>query len=236
MKDGHGDSFYYQLVANVRRYKGVRPPVVPVTKPIAIDGQFGDWQGVLPEYRDFRGDTLHRDHQGWNKSLRYTDTTGRNDIVHAQVAPGQALVAFRVTCAADLTPATDPRWMQLFIDADQDARTGGQGFEVMVNRTPPTADGLAVHRFQAGAWTEVARVRHAVRGPDLELSLPRALFGTAPQLRFDFKWADNRQKDDDLLEFALHGDSAPDRRFLYRYDQTLTAERIRAWAAAQTRR
>ena len=128
--------------------------------------------------------------------------------------------------------------MQLFIDLDQNARTGCNGFELMVNRTPPNAAGLAVHQFRNSTWSEIGRIHYAVKGPDLEFALPRALFGPAAQLRFDFKWADNLQKDDDLLEFSLHGDSAPDRRFLYRYDQTVTAERIRAWseAAAAARR
>ena len=40
MKGGHGDNYYYQLVTNIRRYKGARPvPVVP-SRPIAIDGRF----------------------------------------------------------------------------------------------------------------------------------------------------------------------------------------------------
>jgi hypothetical protein len=33
----------------------------------------------------------------------------------------------------------------------------------------------------------------------------------------DFHWTDNAQPLGDLTEFALHGDSAPDRRFNYRY-------------------
>ena len=142
------------------------------------------------------------------------------------------MVAFHVACAANLTPATDPAWMQLFIDLDQNAKTGCNGFELMVNRTPANAAGLAVHQFVGGAWKEVARAKYAVKGSQLELAVPRFLFGAAPQLQFDFKWADNLQKPDDLLEFALHGDSAPDRRFCYRYDQMITPERIRAWTYA----
>jgi len=236
MKDGHGDDYYFQLVANVRRYKGVRPPVVPDAKPITIDGSFTDWQGVLPEYRDFVGDTLHRNHHGWNKSLIYTDTTGRNDIVRAQVSPGATTVAFRVTCAADLTPATDPHWMQLFLDVDQNHQTGWNGYDVMVNRTAPTAKGLAIHRFKDGKWIEVGRARYVVKGPDMELALSRALFGSASQIRVDFKWADNLQKDDDITELSLHGDSAPDRLFNYRYDQTITAATIKTWTVEAAKR
>jgi len=227
MKDGHGDNYYYQLVANIRSYKGVRPPVVPVAKNITINGDFADWQGVLPEYRDFQGDTLHRDHPGWNSTLRYTDKTGRNDIVRAQVSPGPDAVSFHVTCAADLTPATDSRWMRLYIDVDQNFKTGWNGYDMVVNGTSPNAAGLSVHHFKNGKWMEVARVPYAVTGKELEMALPRSLFGNPPQLRFDFKWADNQQRDDDVLEFALHGDSAPDRRFNYRYDSSITAESIR---------
>lgn len=38
--------------------------------------------------------------------------------------------------------------------------------------------------------------------------------------------------DGDVVEFALHGDSAPDRRFNYRYGGNVTEERIRQWTEA----
>jgi hypothetical protein len=40
-------------------------------------------------------------------------------------------------------------------------------------------------------------------------------------LMFDFHWADNIQKNNDIIEFAVSGDSAPDRRFNYRYDTSV---------------
>jgi hypothetical protein len=35
---------------------------------------------------------------------------------------------------------------------------------------------------------------------------------------FDFHWADNLQHLGDISEFGLNGDSAPNRRFNYRYE------------------
>jgi hypothetical protein len=70
----------------------------------------------------------------------------------------------------------------------------------------------------------------------MELALPRALFGSSSQIRVDFKWADNLQKDDDITEFSLHGDSAPDRLFNYRYDQTITATTIKTWTVEAAKR
>jgi len=57
MKDGHADCYYYQLVAWVRRFKGVhgRPlPAGPST--VRINGAFADWDIVSPEFRDTVGD------------------------------------------------------------------------------------------------------------------------------------------------------------------------------------
>ncbi|MDP4995854.1 MAG: hypothetical protein NWQ16_06495 [Akkermansiaceae bacterium] len=236
MMGGHSDNYYYQLVSNVRRYKGVRPPVVPVIRPIAIDGSFDDWNDVMPEYRDFRGDTIHRDHLGWNKNLRYTNTTGRNDIVSAQVSADKDHVYFRVTCAEEISPSDGKAWMRLYIDVDQNFQTGWSGYDLIVNRSNPDSSGLSVHSIQNGATAELARISYAVIGQQLELALPRSLFGDAPELRFDFKWGDNQQSDDDVVDFALNGDAAPDRRFNYRYDQTVTEEKIRSWAEAAVTR
>ncbi len=232
MKNGHGDDYYYQLVANIRRYKGVRPPTVPVIKQITIGGSFDDWNGVLPEYRDFVGDTIHRDHIGWNNTLRYTDTSGRNDIIRAHVSTTKDSVFFHVQCAADISPATDAYWMRLYIDVDQNTKTGWNGYDLMVNRNSPTAAGLSLHLIKDGKSIELPAIPYFVKGKELELSLPRSLFGTEPLLSFDFKWADNTLIDGDMGAFAIHGDSAPDRRFNYRYDQKVTSELINTWTTA----
>ena len=56
MVGGHGDNYYYQMVANIRRFKGARPIPAVVAGPIAVDGRFDDWAGVGPEFRDTVGD------------------------------------------------------------------------------------------------------------------------------------------------------------------------------------
>ena len=57
----------------------------------------------------------------------------------------------------------------------------------------------------------------------MEIKVPRSAIGQAAgtSVTFDFHWADNVQHDDDIIEFAVSGDSAPDRRFNYRYDNGL---------------
>ena len=95
MKGGHTDNYYYQMVDNVRRYKGVRPPESPgAAKTIAIDGNFSDWDEVSPAYRDYPGDTMQRNSIGWDGLINYVNTTGRNDFVTLKVARDSEFVYF----------------------------------------------------------------------------------------------------------------------------------------------
>lgn len=65
MKGGHGDNYYYQLIAAVRRYKGVAEPVAAgPERTIDLNGGFDQWKQVESSYFDHVGDTYHRDSPG----------------------------------------------------------------------------------------------------------------------------------------------------------------------------
>jgi hypothetical protein len=49
--------------------------------------------------------------------------------------------------------------------------------------------------------------------------IPKDILGIKGKAAFDFHWADNIQKLGDISEFSLHGDSAPDRRSNYRFNE-----------------
>ena len=72
MKGGFGDNYYYQAVANIRRFKGV--PEIPVAEThspggqkrvIDIEGSFDQWKEVTPEYQGHVGNTIPRDFEGF---------------------------------------------------------------------------------------------------------------------------------------------------------------------------
>jgi hypothetical protein len=125
MKGGYTDNYYMQMAQNIRRYKGVRPiPENTGLRKVKVDGSFSDWKGVKVVYRDTRGDVTFRDAKGY-AGLHYTDSTGRNDIQDSKVAvtpDGQ--VCFYAKTGSAITPCTDPNWMLLLVDTDQDASTG----------------------------------------------------------------------------------------------------------------
>jgi hypothetical protein len=220
MKGGHSDNYYYQLVANVRKFKGARAPR-PASRPrtVAIDGRFSAWDEIEPEYRDTAGDTTHRDWPGWGE-LHYTNTTGRNDIVASKVTYDRENVYFYAETKADLTAHTDPSWMLLFIDADLDSESGWQGYDYLVNSPVSSHTTTSLKRNSGGwHWTEVADLSYRVRGNQVEIEIPRALIGQdGGEVVFDFHWADNIEKTGDIAEFFNSGDSAPNRRFNYRFE------------------
>ncbi|MDR3622103.1 MAG: hypothetical protein P4L85_22325 [Paludisphaera borealis] len=219
MKGGHGDAYYYQLVANVRRYKGARPVPVVQSAPIQIDGRFDDWKPVAPEFRDTIGDPVQRDFAGWGTTLHYTNTTGRNDIVAAKASLDAERVSFQVQTRADLKTSPDGTGLLLFLDVDGDPKTGWLGYDFVVGRKPANAGRAVLERNVRGAyeWGSPVEVAAATVGNRRELAIPLSALGmkTAPR-SLDFKWADGIAQTGDWSDFTLNGDVAPNDRFNYR--------------------
>jgi hypothetical protein len=221
MKGGHGDNYYYQLVTNVRRYKGAPPlPRASSARSIDIDGPFDQWKEVAPEFTDVAGDTVARDHDGAG-GLHYVDRSGRNDLVAFKVARDDKSLYFHARSREALSPRAGPSWMWLLLDTDRDPRTGWEGYDFIINRTIE-ADGTPWLEKNDGGWRwkKVARLPMRIAGNELHLAIPRAAIGVAQGthgVSIDFKWADNLQRPGDLMDFYLSGDVAPEGRFLYRY-------------------
>lgn len=220
MKGGHGDNYYYQLVANIRKFKGMVPPAsVSAPAPITIDGKFDEWKNVRPEFNAYKGNTLHRDHPGW-KTKHYTNTTGRNDFTQAKAVRDDKFVYFAIETADPITSSTDPAWMRLFIDADRNKETGWEGYDYIINRLSPNGTHAVMEKSESGwNWKKVDDVPYAVSGNRLELAVPHKLFPENGPLNFEFKWSDNMQNDGDIMEFYLNGDTAPPGRFNYHYKE-----------------
>jgi hypothetical protein len=221
MKGGHGDNYYWQLIANVRRYKGVPAlPKASAPKTISIQGDFKQWQDVLPEFAAASGNAAPRAFAGTG-GMAYTNNTGRNDFTLLKVGRDAKQLYFYARTAQVITSSNDPHWMWLFIDADQNAATGWCGYDFMVNRTAD-ADGKFWLEKNLGGWQwqKVTPVEFRVQGNELQLAIPRAALGLAAggsRVNFDFKWADNLQSPGDVMDFYVSGDVAPEGRFNYRY-------------------
>ena len=220
MKDGHTDNFYYQLAANIRRYKGMHEEdPVSVPKTIDVKGNFEQWQPVTPEYEDHSFDTVARHSPGNYQAGPYDDNSGRNDFVSLKVARDERNVYFYAKTREPITSFHDRNWMLLFLDTDENKATGWQGYDLVVNAKVINRNTTTVSKLtEDGHTTAPVRIAMRIEGNELMVAVPRDLLQPrGDKLAFQFHWADNIARIGDVTEFFLHGDSAPDRRANYRY-------------------
>ena len=213
-----GDVYYLQLVDRIRKFKGMTP-AEPATEAKTISlGRFSDWDDVGPYFASYKGNTMHRDHEG-RYDQYYVNTSGRNDIVGAKVARDSRYIWFYVETAEDLTPKSDPHWMQLFIDVDRDKATGWNGYDFVVNHVSPKGKAVLERSVQNNwIWETAGKCKYRVKGNKLAIRIPREMLGIADgPLDIEFKWNDNMQEEGNIMDFYVNGDTAPGSRFNYVY-------------------
>jgi hypothetical protein len=225
MVGGYGDNYYYQMINNIRRFKGMpEPQIASNVKTIAIDGYFEDWVDVYPDYIASKGNIGAREGYGYidpesptEAYIQYVNQTGRNDLIRAKAARDENFVYFFIETDDDITCYTDEKWMRLFIDVDRCKSTGWEGYDIALNIESPEKNYSKLAQYTNG-WNWVTMndsISYEISGEMMEIALPRRYF--KEPLDFEFKWSDNMQVDGDIYDFLLHGDVAPSGRFNYRF-------------------
>nr|MBA4167551.1 hypothetical protein [Chitinophagaceae bacterium] len=219
MAGGHTDNYYYQLVANIRQYKGMEAPdTSSSSKAIDINGSFGQWTSITRTYYDHTGDTVHRNSPGEGNSGPYINNTGRNDIIESKVSSDTVNYYFYVKCSNAISQYTGANWMLLYIDADRNKKTGWEGYDYVVNST--VADGaITTIKPLQNKNGKAAKIKYKLTGNELMIAVPRASLKGIANNQFEFHWADNIQKTGDIKEFFINGDNAPERRFNYLFTE-----------------
>ena len=224
------DHYYYQLVNFVRRYKGARPiPTPSKAQTIDLNAGYDQWKTVEPYFGAYIGNTEHRNAPGYG-DLVYTETSGRNDIIGAQVARDGEYIYFLVECAEDITPYTDALWMNLYIDCDQ-SKQGWNTFDYVVSKGGATENTMTLEKFTGDNSFETEHVGEAeykVDGRYLTVKIEKAALElSGNDFTVNFTWTDNVHDEDDALQFSgdildfyISGDVAPGGRFKYSYVST----------------
>ncbi|WP_200979909.1 hypothetical protein [Echinicola sp. 20G] len=218
MKGGYSDNYYYQLVANIRKFKGMEKPQPYNAGKVKVDGHFDDWEEVFPVFYDPEGDVVHRDFSGYDPTMKYTNYSGRNDIIESKVSDDKETVYFFVKTANSLSRPSDENWMLLFIDVDQDKSTGWEGYDFLINHGKVEGTHSTLKKWNGNTWEFMEHLPIGTNSNRLELAVSRKALGiSGKKLAFHFHWLDNPQHLNDMTAFFLDGDAAPDRRFNYSY-------------------
>jgi len=218
MKEGYTDNYYMQMVQNIRKYKGVRPiPINYGYNNVGIDGAFDEWDKIKIEYRDTRGDIIHRDHQGY-AGIHYKNNSGRNDIITSKISVSKDFISFYLETDSPLTPHNGKNWMLIFVDIDKNPNTGWYGYDYLLNKEIIDESKSSLMRYEDKKWINQSIISYSFDKNKLEISVPRdqlELLGN--ELEFDFKISDNMDEIENPISFCLNGDTAPNRRFNYRF-------------------
>ena len=223
------DHYYYQFVNFARQYKGVNPiPEPSLGTTIDLGAGQAQWKEVAPYYAAYIGNTEDRKCSGYGNNY-YTETSGRNDIIGAQVARDDAYVYFNVECAENITPYTDSLWMTLYIDSDQQNQ-GWETFEYVINKSAASADTVVLEKFtgEGYASTKVADCAYTVDGRYMTVKIAKSDLGlSGNDYTINFSWTDNVHDEGDytkfsgdILDFYISGDVAPGARFKYSFIST----------------
>ncbi|MEJ2902135.1 hypothetical protein WAE58_06855 [Pedobacter panaciterrae] len=214
------DNYYYQLVDNVRKFKGTgKLPVYKTNTSMSIDGKFSDWKKIPAVYKDDSGDTFHRKHPGWGRINEYVNNTGRNDIIESRITSDQQNVYFYVKTKDPLTPSDSPDWMHLFIGVKGAANQGWEGFQYVVNQRVLSNNTATLHNLKKDcSLGKSSSIKYRTDKNELELVIPKKQLGIiGNEFTLDFKWADNSPVDGNAMHWLDKGDAAPNARFAYRY-------------------
>lgn len=215
MQGGFKDNYYYQMVANIRKYKGSRPATADNAKhPIAIDGKFTDWKSVKHVYHDHKGDIQNRSHPGWGRIISYENTSGRNDLVEARVTEDKNNFYFYLKITQNFDTNDFPEGLCLFIKNGIKDDLSWEGFNYKVT----SKNGKSVFYNTKGGWNwqNEVPVPFNLSENQLELAIPKSQLRTLNEY-LEFKWTDNVNTEGDIMKFYDQGDVAPNARFTYRY-------------------
>ncbi|MFR1517817.1 MAG: hypothetical protein ACLSVG_03430 [Clostridia bacterium] len=217
---GFGDNYYYQMVNNIRLFKGTNKMETAEGRvTIDLNAGLGQWDGVFPEFTDTTGDTAPRSELSFDGSFKYVNNTGRNDIASAKAAQDDANIYFLVRTVKNVIFEDDENWMNLYLDIDQDSKTGWEGYDYVINRS--RSDGtMKVQRFVDDSWKfeDAGEAEYTLSGNTIMVRLPKSAVGTKVKyLSFDFKWADHSTVSGNVMEFMDLGDTAPNSRFNFRF-------------------
>lgn len=232
------DYFYYQLVSNVRKFKGVQKPDIAdensgAFKTIDISGGTEQWADVNLAYKHYEKNTWERNSASWVGIKKYKYSTMRNDLVDFKVAYDENNVYFMAETVQDITDPSDPAWMRLLIDTDFTGNSPNwEGFEFIVNRISPSGNEAVIEKSNGGwDFSEAGKAAFSVTGNCIQMSIPRSVLGLGDIdgkiPAFNFKWADNTlapessEDSGDILDFYRYGDTAPGGRFMFSFSTEL---------------
>ncbi len=232
MRGGYFDNYYIQLAYNVQKLNGAAPVIVQDARmPIDVNASFSQWNAVPVTYTDPSGDTMNRNSLGFGRQ-KYTNETGRNDIVSSKVVTDSKYIYFYVETKNNITAYNDnSSWMQLYLNADSD-NTGWYGYDYIINYSAKSANKTTVAEYigrdNKYTFRNIGEVTYQVSGNKMMIAVPLSMVAldNYKEINIQFKWADSTTTYNEMEDFYIDGDAAPLGRLNYIYQNYIPGESV----------
>ena len=215
------DNYYLSLVRNIRAYKGVASAAAYSESEdcSGLMNNLDGWNSASAAvYRDFSGETIARNAVDTSGQSELVNVTGRNDIREIRVMSDAEKIYMLVRTEENITPhaAGDTHWMNVFLGIG--GQTGGwQGLQYVFNKNPGK-EKTSLHRMTNNSFDKIGECNYTVKGNVLRIEIDKKLLGiSVADYTLKFKIADNLQKDFDVADLYVSGDTAPLGRMSYVY-------------------
>ena len=214
------DHYYYQLVANIRKFKGMdKTENTKISETIDIFGKDSQWDNISA-YNHYVNSTRERNIDTW-QGVHYESDTMRNDFKNVKVTYDKENIYFRIETVDNITAYNDKGWMRLLIDTDSTGEADNwEGFEYIINRENATEEEISVEK-STGGWNfqKIGTGKYNVDKNVMYIEIPREALGLEKneEIKFNFKLSDNMQTDGDIMDFYQNGDVAPGGRFMFAF-------------------
>lgn len=205
--DGYLDTYYLQMAANIRKFKGLKHVEIPKDQVTVADGDFEVWKDILPDYVSHVGTEAKRDFPGFT-GYHYCNRSGRNNITNARVAHDSENLYFYAETFRPIDLSGD-HVMELLIDSDRSKTTGWEGYDYLVS-------GGKIFAFTEDGKMELGEVKTFYNYDKMYVVVPRGMIDQEKEINLEFKWSDNIEFND-IMNFYKDGDCAPFGRFNYIY-------------------
>ena len=235
MRGGYFDNYYMQIIYNIQKLKGSAPIIVQDSRdPINVTGDFDQWEDVVINYKDGEGDIANRNGYGFGNQ-KYTDKSGRNDIVNAKVTNDTKYAYFYVQTKSIIQKYDGTSsWMQLFVNTDNDQDNGWYGYDFIINYSAKSDYSTTIAKYNGKngeySFKEIGKVTYKVEGNQMMIEVPLQLLGYSDyrQVYMEFKWADADEgvKFQTMEDFYCYGDVAPMGRLNYIYQNYIPGESV----------
>ena len=225
------DYYYYQMVDNIRKFKGANKLTIQsYKKTIDINNKELWNDNNIISYNHYiktNDNSRYRNTCRWGSGTTctpYNNNTFNNDLKTAKVSYDGANIYFYIE--TDTAFKNYKNKTRLLIDTiDHKTSTSTKNweeFEYILNREGSTNSTLRLERSKGGwSWEKVADVEYTVDGNVMQISIPRKdLELTSNNIKFNFKWADNNLTNGDIMTVYTDGDTAPGGRFAFHFEGT----------------